>query len=56
MRGRCFWGGGQPVGCWGIALVAIGLILLILSLPYWLWMALVGVILIVVGLFVLRFG
>lgn len=34
-------------------LIAIGIILLICFLPYWMWLAILGIILVAVGIFVL---
>ncbi len=57
MSRRCNTGGsGQPSGCWGIALIAGGVLLLLLALPSWLWMGLLGIVLIVLGFLLLRFG
>ncbi len=56
MRGRFCGGGSRPTGCWGVGFMVAGLLLLILALPGWLWMALIGLVLIAVGFFLLRFG
>ena len=37
-------------------LMVLGLFLLVLSLPYWLWMAVLGLALIIIGFILWRFG
>ena len=53
-------GGGMCCGnksnVWGILLMVLGLFLLVLSLPYWLWMAVLGLALIIIGFILWRFG
>lgn len=50
------WGYRSGSGFWGIVLMVVGLLLLVLSLPCWLWMAVLGLILIAIGFILWRFG
>ena len=47
---------GNKSNVWGILLMVLGLFLLVLSLPYWLWMAVLGLALIIIGFILWRFG
>ncbi len=47
---------GNKSSVWGILLMVLGLFLLALSLPYWLWMAVLGLALIIIGFILWRFG
>ena len=39
----------RPSGCWGIILLIGGLALLMISLPTWVWMSMLGAMLMVAG-------
>lgn len=56
----CFSGGGKggnrTARTIGLVLMAAGLLILLLSVPSWLWASLVGILLVSVGFLVWRFG
>ncbi|MDD3334769.1 MAG: hypothetical protein PHI98_04540 [Eubacteriales bacterium] len=46
--------GGKSAAIAGYALIAVGIILLFCCIPFWIWLALIGVGLIAAGLFLLK--
>lgn len=51
----CFYGGGRGIRTLGVLLMAAGFLILLLSLPGWMWASLVGVALISIGFLLWRF-
>lgn len=59
MRGNCFSGGGggsSKSGIVGIVLMAVGVLVLLLLVPYWVWTSVLSVLLISVGFLIWRFS
>ena len=56
--GRFCWprSGNRTMRAVGIALMAAGLALILLSVPSWLWASVLGVVLVSVGFLIWRFG
>lgn len=52
----CFNGGGRGAKALGIVLMAAGFLILLLSVPSWMWASLAGIVLISVGFLIWRFG
>lgn len=53
----CFGGSGnRTTKAIGLALMAAGLLILLLSVPSWMWATLLGVMLISIGFLIWRFG
>lgn len=53
----CFGGSGnRTTKAIGLALMAAGLLILLLSVPSWMWATLLGIMLISIGFLVWRFG
>ena len=54
---KCFpTGDSKPLVIAGYALVVVGVILLFCCIPFWAWLALIGVGLMAVGVLLLRIG
>ena len=47
------WSGGNSLRFAGIGLVVLGLLLVFLMVPFWLWAVLIGIVLILVGFFLI---
>ncbi len=60
MRGTCFsssgGGGKSKSGIVGIVLMAVGVLVLLLFVPYWVWTSVLSVLLISVGFLIWRFS
>jgi len=54
VRPACYQSGSKWAVWLGIALIALGAVLLILSVPFWVYLALIGAVLIVIGIVLLR--
>ncbi len=54
VRSACYQSGSRWMIWLGIALIAIGLVLFILSVPLWVYLALAGIVLIIIGIMLLR--
>ncbi|MBQ9952575.1 MAG: hypothetical protein IJO98_10650 [Clostridia bacterium] len=52
----CFYGGGKWTKTAGCALMAAGLIVLLVTLPGWMWATITGIAIISVGFLLWRFG
>ena len=52
----CFYGGGRGIRTLGLVLMAAGFLILLLSVPSWMWASIAGVVLISVGFLFWRFG
>ena len=58
MGGFCNFGGGQnrAARIVGVVLMVLGLILLLFSIPSWLWVSVLGILLISIGFLIWRFS
>ncbi len=57
MGQKCYPSGGNKVlEIIGYVLLVVGIILLFCSMPGWVWTALIGLVLIVAGFLLIRFG
>lgn len=54
VRSACYQSGSKWAVWLGIALILLGAVLLILSVPFWVYLALVGAVLIIIGIVLLR--
>ena len=52
----CFPGGGRGIRILGVVMMGLGFLILLLSMPGWMWATLVGIVLISVGFLCWRFG
>ncbi len=52
----CYYGGGRGIKTLGIVLMAAGFLILLLSMPSWMWASLAGIVLVSVGFLCWRFG
>ena len=52
----CYYGGGRGIKTLGFVLMAAGFLILLLSMPSWMWAAILGIALISVGFLIWRFG
>ncbi len=51
---RCYPARSRLMSIIGIVLIALGVLLILICVPYWAWLALVGAALIVLGILMLR--
>lgn len=51
-----FCGGGSTSRIVGVVLMAIGVLVLVLFVPYWVWTSVLSVLLISIGFLIWRFG
>lgn len=53
---KCYPGSSRLLTVAGIALLAVGILLVFLCIPAWAWLALLGILLIAAGFVLLRIG
>lgn len=54
VRARCYPAGGVARAIVGIALIALGALLVLLCVPFWAWLAVIGALFIVLGILLIR--
>ena len=54
VRAQCYPANGTAKTIIGIALIALGALLVLLCVPYWAWLAVIGALLIALGLLLVK--
>ena len=52
----CFYGKGRGVKTIGVVLMGAGFLILLLSVPSWMWASITGIVLVSIGFLFWRFG
>ena len=52
----CFYGRGRRVKTMGVVLMGAGFLILLLSVPSWMWASIAGIVLVSIGFLFWRFG